>query len=87
VTASAGVGSASTRARCAPVTADPGILGATFGYPGMTALPASLRAVQPQARALYATGWRPSFAAGPTRDELAGIIQAALRPSPALAAV
>ena len=53
----------------------------------MTALPASLRAVEPRARALYATGWRPTFAPGPTRDELADIIQAALRPSPALAAV
>jgi 2-polyprenyl-6-methoxyphenol hydroxylase-like FAD-dependent oxidoreductase len=67
--------------------ADPGILGATFGYLGMTALPASLRAVEPRARALYATGWRPPFAPGPTRDELADIIQAALRPSPAFAAV
>ncbi len=39
----------------------------------------------PRARALYATGWRPPFAPGPTRDELADIIQTALRPSPALA--
>jgi 2-polyprenyl-6-methoxyphenol hydroxylase-like FAD-dependent oxidoreductase len=71
----------------AAAQADPGIFGATFGYLGMTALPASLRAVEPRARALYATGWRPSVAPGPTRDELARIIQAALRPSPALAAV
>jgi len=48
----------------------------------MTALPASLRAVEPRARALYANGWRPSLAPGPSRDELAGIIRTALRTSP-----
>jgi hypothetical protein len=71
----------------AAAAADPGILGAAAGYLGMTALPATLQAVEPRARALYATGWRPPFAPGPTRDELAGLIQAALRPSPALATV
>ena len=40
---------------------------------------ASAAGVQPR--------WRPTFAPGPTRDELADIIQAALPPSPALAAV
>jgi len=44
----------------------------------MTALPASLRAAEPRARALYSTGWRPAPAPGPTRDELADIIQVAL---------
>lgn len=52
------------------------------GYLSMTELPASLQVLEPRARALYATGWRPRPAPGPTRDELADIIQAALCPSP-----
>ena len=71
----------------AAAQADPSILGATFGYLGMTALPASLRAVEPRARALYATGWRPAPAPGPTRDELADIIQMALPAAPVLVTV
>jgi 2-polyprenyl-6-methoxyphenol hydroxylase-like FAD-dependent oxidoreductase len=66
---------------------DPVIFPATTGYLSMTALPASLRAVEPRARAVYETGWRPPFAAGPTRDELAGIIQSAVRTSRAAATV
>jgi 2-polyprenyl-6-methoxyphenol hydroxylase-like FAD-dependent oxidoreductase len=62
----------------AAAQADPSILGACFGYLGMTALPGSLRAVEPSARALYSTGWRPAPAPGPTRDELADIIRTAL---------
>ena len=53
----------------------------------MTALPESLRAVEPRARAIYDTGWRPSRAAGPDRDELAALIQDVLRSEPALAGV
>ena len=53
----------------------------------MTELPASLRRAEPRAGALYATGWRPPFAPGPDRDELAGIIHAALGAAPALATV
>jgi 2-polyprenyl-6-methoxyphenol hydroxylase-like FAD-dependent oxidoreductase len=71
----------------AAAQADRSILGATLGYLQMTALPSSLRAVEPRARALYSTGWRPPFAPGPTRDELVGIIQTALHTSPALATV
>ncbi len=44
----------------------------------MSALPASLRDIEPRPRAIYATGWRPPFAPGPTRDELAGLINRAL---------
>lgn len=61
----------------AAAAADPRIGAHAPGYLGMTALPASLRAAEPLARAVYATGWRPPFAPGPTRDELAGIIGAA----------
>ncbi|HEY2305142.1 MAG TPA: hypothetical protein VGI05_04600 [Streptosporangiaceae bacterium] len=71
----------------AAAQADPSILGATLGYLRMTALPASLRAAEPRARMLYSTGWRPTPAPGPTRDELADIIQTALRPSPVFATV
>jgi len=66
----------------AATEADPSIRGATIGYLRMTALPTSLRAVEPRARALYANGWRPSPAPGPSRDELAGIIRTALSTSP-----
>ncbi len=66
----------------AAAQADPGILGAVRGYLTMTELPSSLRAVEPRARALYASGWRPDPAPGPGRDELAGIIRVALRATP-----
>jgi hypothetical protein len=61
----------------AAAAVDPRIGAAAPGYLGMTALPASLRTAEPLARAVYATGWRPPFAAGPSRDELADIIRAA----------
>lgn len=62
----------------AAAEADPSIRAATIGYLRMTALPSSLRAVEPRAHALYANGWRPSPAPGPTRDELADIVLTAL---------
>jgi hypothetical protein len=50
----------------------------------MSALPASLRAAEPIAREVYAGGWRPAYAPGPTRDELVEIVGGALRqPQPA----
>src|SRR5580700_7652695 len=39
--------------------ADPSMRPAIGGYLGMTELPASLQVLEPRARALYATGWRP----------------------------
>jgi hypothetical protein len=71
----------------AAAQADPSILGASSGYLGMTALPGSLRAVEPRARALYSSGWRPALAPGPTRDELADIIRMALPTAPVPATV
>ena len=68
----------------AAATAEPDLAPATFGYLGMTALPASLRAIEPRARARYASGWRPPVPPGPSRDELAGIIEAARHGSPEL---
>jgi 2-polyprenyl-6-methoxyphenol hydroxylase-like FAD-dependent oxidoreductase len=66
--------------------ADPSLRAAFGSYLSMTELPSSLRAVEPRARALYADGWRPRPAPGPSRDELAGIVRSALRTSPASAA-
>ena len=71
----------------AAAEADPSIRGAIGGYLGMTALPSSLDVVEPRARALYASGWRPRLAPGPSRNELADIVRIALHPSQAPAAV
>ena len=40
------------------------------GYLTMTELPSSLAPAEPLAREVYASGWRPPLADGPTRDEL-----------------
>jgi hypothetical protein len=58
---------------------DPEIERAVFPYVAMLAGPASLDAVEPLARAHYARGWRPAFAPGPDRRELAEVMTAALR--------
>ncbi len=57
---------------------DPAIRAATIDYLRMTAPPSSLHDVEPRARALYATGWRPTPAPGPNRTELAYIVRSAL---------
>jgi 2-polyprenyl-6-methoxyphenol hydroxylase-like FAD-dependent oxidoreductase len=56
---------------------DPSIGPAIGPYMAMLAGPASLRAMEPAARAVYETGWRPPAPPGPTRDELSDIIGAA----------
>jgi hypothetical protein len=56
----------------------PDIMASAGGYLTMAALPASLRVAEPIAREVYADGWRPSYAPGPTRDELAEIVRSAL---------
>ena len=71
----------------AAAEADPTIRAAIGGYLRMTALPSSLLAVEPRARALYANGWRPRPAPGPSRGELADIVRAARPASPAPAGV
>jgi hypothetical protein len=58
---------------------DPGIGPATGGYFSMLELPACLAPVEPLARAVYATGWRPEFTPGPTRRELRDVVAGALR--------
>jgi 2-polyprenyl-6-methoxyphenol hydroxylase-like FAD-dependent oxidoreductase len=46
-------------------------------YLAMDALPASLDPVEPFARAVYETGWRPRLADGPSRAELVEIVERA----------
>jgi 2-polyprenyl-6-methoxyphenol hydroxylase-like FAD-dependent oxidoreductase len=60
---------------------DPAILAATGGYLSMLQLPSSLDPVEPRARAVYESGWRPAFAPGPSRGELREVVAAALRGS------
>lgn len=61
----------------AAVQAAPQLMRTVGPYLAMQALPASLADVEPQARALYAGGWRPSAPPGPTHDELAAVVAAA----------
>ncbi len=62
----------------------PEIMASAGGYLSMAAPPASLRAAEPVAREVYAGGWRPSYAPGPDRVELAEIVRGALpEPQPA----
>jgi hypothetical protein len=42
-----------------------------------TRTPFSLDPVEPLARAVYESGWRPTHGPGPTRDELVDILEAA----------
>ena len=56
---------------------EPRLAEMTMPYVTMTALPATLAAVEPLARAVYATGWRPPYADGPSRDQLVEVIGAA----------
>ncbi len=53
---------------------DPEMLKVVGPYMAMVALPATLAAVEPRAREIYASGWRPPVPEGPTRDELAELV-------------
>jgi 2-polyprenyl-6-methoxyphenol hydroxylase-like FAD-dependent oxidoreductase len=57
--------------------ADPSLMSVVGPYLAMDAMPASLAAIEPRARAIYASGWRPSVPSGPSRDELAALVGAA----------
>ncbi len=61
---------------------DPRINAMLSGYFGMFALPASLDPAEPLARAVYETGWRPSYSPGPSRDELVEIVADAVPDRP-----
>ncbi|MGC4108983.1 MAG: NAD(P)-binding protein [Nocardioides sp.] len=56
----------------------PEIMASAGGYLSMADLPASLREAEPIAREVYAGGWRPAHAPGPSRDELAEIVARAV---------
>ena len=58
---------------------DPEIAPAIGPYAAMQAGPSSLDAVEPRARAVYESGWRPAPAPGPTRAELVDLVAAASR--------
>jgi hypothetical protein len=54
-------------------------IGAGIGpYMTMQAGPSSLDAVEPRARALYESGWRPPLPDGPSRAELVEVVAAAV---------
>ena len=55
---------------------DPEIVPALGPYLSMTAGPSSLEAVEPRARAVFASAWRPGFDPGPTRRELVELVAA-----------
>ena len=57
---------------------DPRINEAAGGYLAMLVGPSGLDRVEPLARAVYETGWRPPYAEGPCRDELVEIVGAAV---------
>ena len=63
----------------------PEIMALTADYQSMAALPATIRSTaEPIAHEVYAGGWRPAYADGPTRDELVEIVAAATaEPQPA----
>lgn len=50
---------------------DPVLRAGVHSYERMLALPSSLDGLQARARTIYAGGWRPAPADGPTREELA----------------
>jgi hypothetical protein len=58
----------------AATAVDPEMLKVVGPYLAMLTLPASLAAVEPRAREIYASGWRPPVPDGPTRDELAALV-------------
>ncbi|TDQ51709.1 flavin-dependent dehydrogenase [Actinomycetospora succinea] len=63
--------------------ADPSLMAVVGPYLSMRALPDSLAAVHPRVQEIYASGWRPPVAEGPTVDELAGLVASVVGPAAA----
>jgi 2-polyprenyl-6-methoxyphenol hydroxylase-like FAD-dependent oxidoreductase len=59
---------------------DPTIGAAIGPYLGMEAGPDSLDAVEPRARAVYESGWRPTPSPGPNRRELVELVRSTMAP-------
>ncbi len=55
---------------CTAAETDPSLLPTVGPVLGMLATPASLSTIDERVRRMLRQGWRPGFAAGPTRDEL-----------------
>jgi 2-polyprenyl-6-methoxyphenol hydroxylase-like FAD-dependent oxidoreductase len=55
---------------------DPSLMRVIGPYFGMQAPPSSLREIEPRAREIYASGWRPPVPEGPDRAELTDLITA-----------
>jgi len=53
---------------------DPAIGEALGPWASMRGLPSSLDAVRERARAVYASGWRPAYDEGPSRDQLVAML-------------
>jgi flavin-dependent dehydrogenase len=53
---------------------DPSLMRVAGPYMAMDVLPAALDEIEPRAREIFASGWRPDPHPGPTRDELADLI-------------
>jgi flavin-dependent dehydrogenase len=53
---------------------DPSLMRVAGPYMAMEVLPAALDEIEPRAREIFASGWRPDPHPGPTRDELADLI-------------
>jgi 2-polyprenyl-6-methoxyphenol hydroxylase-like FAD-dependent oxidoreductase len=64
---------------CAAAQVDPSIMAAAGPYLGMLALPSVLDPARERALAVLRTGWRPPWADGPSRDDLAGALRQAAR--------
>jgi 2-polyprenyl-6-methoxyphenol hydroxylase-like FAD-dependent oxidoreductase len=69
----------STERICEAAQADPRIYEYAEPYFAMTGLPSCLQPAEPLARAVYETGWRAPYAAGPSRDQLVEVIDGAAR--------
>jgi 2-polyprenyl-6-methoxyphenol hydroxylase-like FAD-dependent oxidoreductase len=64
----------------AAAAVDPAIGPAIGPYVAMAAGPACLDAVEPRARAVYESGWRPAPAPGPGRRELVELVRSTMAP-------
>ena len=58
----------------AAAEADPSLMRVIGPFIAMEALPATLTAIEPRVRDIYASGWRPEVPAGPSREDLIELI-------------
>ena len=61
---------------CAVTAVDQSLMGVVGPYQAMLAPPSSLAAIEPRAREIYGTGWRPPVPEGPSRAELVDLVSA-----------